>query len=136
MLVLPLQLLLAPRQLQSLQSPQKAQRQLHLSTTSYVADFGKPTQPANDPQPTKAPKGAKKPDIQSQIFALAEALGVAPADLSAAIRPLTDPTVPNPAEQQKKLEQQLEEAKANGGKDAAETDGPSVLGLMGEVFLD
>lgn len=90
----------------------------------------------NRRQPTKAPKGNQKPDIQSQIFALAESLGVAPADLSAAIRPLTDPTVPNPVEQQKKLEQQLEEAQANAGKESTEEDGPSVLGLMGEVFLD
>jgi hypothetical protein len=84
-------------------------------------------------QPTKAANNAPKQDIQSQIFALAEALGVAPADLSDAIRPLTDPTVPNPVEEKKKLEKKLEQVEANGGEAEKE---PSVLGLMGEAFLD
>lgn len=66
-----------------------------------------------------------------------------PADLNAAIRPLIDPTVPNPAaaarQEAELLKQQL--AAANGGAAAAAAEEKpkpegSLLGVMGEAFLD
>lgn len=83
-------------------------------------------------------------DVQAQIVNLAIALGVKPADLTNAIRPLIDPSVPNPAEAAR---QELELLKASiaaggavGGAGAAEKEAPategSLLGALGEAFLD
>lgn len=46
-------------------------------------------------------------DVQKLIYSLAQSIGVTAADLSSAIRPLTDPTVPNPVEEIKRLREQL-----------------------------
>ena len=79
-------------------------------------------------------------DVESQILQLANTLGVKPADLSSAIRPLIDPSAPNPAEAAKMAaEQEILKAKAaNGGNaDPANDDaGPGILAQMGEVLLD
>lgn len=97
-----------------------------------------------------AVKGAagKRTDVQGQIYALATALGVKPADLSSAIRPLIDPTVPNPADAcQKELELvKLQLATGAGAGGAEGTVGSnkvdekaaegSLLGLAAEALLD
>ena len=82
-------------------------------------------------------------DVQSQIWALAETLGIKPADLSNAIRPLIDPTVPNPAEEAKRikaemeLKAQLEATKAESAAQAeASSSGPGILDVLEEAFLD
>ncbi|EIW70766.1 hypothetical protein M231_02579 [Tremella mesenterica] len=73
-------------------------------------------------------------DVQSQIFKLASALGIKPAELSAAIRPLVDPSVPNPIEAVKReadlLRQQMEQQAQTA------TPGPGVLDMLGEALLD
>ncbi|KAI5451590.1 hypothetical protein NCC49_001575 [Naganishia albida] len=84
-------------------------------------------------------------DVQSRIFELATALGVPLADLSNAIRPLIDPTVPNPIDEVKRLREQLElqnnlhEQVVTHKEEAVqqeEAKKPSVLELMNEAFLD
>ena len=83
----------------------------------------------------------KDADVQSQIVNLANALGVKPAELSNAIRPLIDPSVPNPA-QAAQLEADILKAKlaAGGGADAAaaeqQAEGGSLLSALGEALLD
>jgi hypothetical protein len=77
---------------------------------------------------------------------LAIALGVKPHELSAAIRPLIDPTVPNPAEVAQReadlLKAQLAAgaggavAGAGGEKAAEEHHGPGLLAALGEALLD
>lgn len=62
-----------------------------------------------------------------------------PADLTAAIRPLIDPTVPNPVEEAKRIKEQMELKQVVAEKEAkAEKDegGPGLLHLMEEAFLD
>jgi hypothetical protein len=84
-------------------------------------------------------------DVQAQIFSLASALGVPLASLSDAIRPLIDPTVPNPVEEVKRLREQLDLTKnlheqvVAQKEDVIEEEAhkkPSVLELMEEAFLD
>lgn len=84
-------------------------------------------------------------DVQAQIFSLATALGVPLASLSDAIRPLIDPTVPNPVEEVKRLREQLEltrnlhEQVVQQKEEVIEEEHhkkPSVLELMEEAFLD
>jgi hypothetical protein len=64
---------------------------------------------------------------------------VKPADLNAAIRPLVDPSAPNPAEaarlEAELLRKQVEASQAGGGNQAEES-GAGLLGVMGEVLLD
>ncbi|KAL1413538.1 hypothetical protein Q8F55_001312 [Vanrija albida] len=67
-----------------------------------------------------------KKQVQDQIFRLADMLGVKPAELSAAIRPLIDPTV-NKADG---------EAKPAGAEGAEGTDEPGLLNIVGEILLD
>lgn len=72
---------------------------------------------------------------------MANALGIKPAELSAAIRPLIDPSVPNPgeaAQQQIELLKQQVEAQAGAVEhgEAAHTEKTSLLGLVGEALLD
>lgn len=81
-------------------------------------------------------------DVQSQIYALAESLGVTPAELSSAIRPLIDPTAPNPAEEAKRIKQEME-LKAELDKTKVETvakeeehKGPGIIEVLEEAFLD
>lgn len=91
------------------------------------------------------------PDVQGQIYTLAQALGIKPADLSSAIRPLIDPSVPNPAEactkelELLKLQVQAGGAGAGGAapgdkKVAGQVDEKaaegSLLGLAAEALLD
>ncbi|GHJ88866.1 hypothetical protein NliqN6_5268 [Naganishia liquefaciens] len=84
-------------------------------------------------------------DVQAQIFSLATALGVPLASLSDAIRPLIDPTVPNPVEEVKRLREQLEltknlhEQQVHQKEEAIEEEQikkPGVLDLIEEAFLD
>ncbi|KAK4689057.1 hypothetical protein P7C73_g1034, partial [Tremellales sp. Uapishka_1] len=79
-----------------------------------------------------------KADIQSQIFTLATALGIKPAELSAAIRPLIDPSVPNPVEVAQRetdlLKQQIEQQAAESQSE--EQVGGGLLGVLGEALLD
>lgn len=90
---------------------------------------------------------AGNPDVQSQIYTLATALGVKPHELSEAIRPLIDPSVANPAEAAAKeiemLKLQLQSLTAAGASAAqapvAEKEKPnegSLLGIVSEVLLD
>lgn len=65
-----------------------------------------------------------KKQVQDQIFKLADMLGVKPAELSAAIRPLVDPTVNKAA---------AGEAQPAGGEETAE---PGLLNIVGEILLD
>ncbi|WVQ99306.1 hypothetical protein IAU59_006438 [Kwoniella sp. CBS 9459] len=77
--------------------------------------------------------------IESQIYHLANSLGIKPAELSAAIRPLVDPSVPNPAEKAKHeadlLKAQVEAKAAEHESKAKATEG-SVLDMLGEALLD
>lgn len=84
-------------------------------------------------------------DVQAQIFSLATALGVPLASLSDAIRPLIDPTVPNPVEEVKRLREQLDLTKnlheqvVQQKEEAIEEEHvkkPGVLDLIEEAFLD
>lgn len=85
-------------------------------------------------------KGSKE-DIQSQVFRLAQSLGVKPAELSDAIRHLTDPTAPKPgagaagADAGKEAQVQAEAAAA-AASSAAASDEPGFLSVMGEALLD
>ncbi|WWC94074.1 hypothetical protein V866_000912 [Kwoniella sp. B9012] len=89
------------------------------------------------PKPTQAGQG--EDDIQSQIYHLANSLGIKPAELSAAIRPLVDPSVPDPAE---KAKQEIEllraqvEAKATEHQAEAQQHEGGVLDMLGEALLD
>ncbi|WRT66261.1 uncharacterized protein IL334_003214 [Kwoniella shivajii] len=78
-------------------------------------------------------------DIQSQIYALAASLGIKPAELSAAIRPLVDPSIPDPAAQAKHeaelLKAQVEAKAVEHEAKAKETTG-GVLDILGEALLD
>jgi hypothetical protein len=76
-------------------------------------------------------------DVQSQILQLANSLGIKPAELNAALRPLIDPSVPNPAEQaQKELEMLKMQQATAGAHEAEENTGAGVLGVLGEALLD
>jgi hypothetical protein len=76
-------------------------------------------------------------DVQSQILQLANSLGIKPAELSAAIRPLIDPSIPNPAEQaQKELEMLKLQQQGGGSQEPADDGSGGVLGVLGEAFLD
>ncbi|RSH87485.1 hypothetical protein EHS25_003395 [Saitozyma podzolica] len=103
-----------------------------------VADSGK----AATPQGRSSRGKGKDSSIQSQIYDLAASLGVKPADLNAAIRPLVDPSAPNPAEaarlEVELLRKQVEASQgaAAGGNGQAEESGAGLLGVMGEVLLD
>ncbi|KIR67240.1 hypothetical protein I314_02453 [Cryptococcus bacillisporus CA1873] len=74
-------------------------------------------------------------NIQSQIFNLASALGITPAELSSAIRPLVDPSVPNPIEKAKQ-ETRLLQAKMASQQHENENQEGSVLDMLGEALLD
>lgn len=97
----------------------------------------------------KANAAAGNPDVQSQIFTLATALGVTPHDLTAAIRPLIDPSVANPAEAAAKeielLKLQLQGLGAGGAaagsaahpEETKEAEAaPGLLSLVTEAMLD
>ncbi|OWZ60194.1 hypothetical protein C356_00205 [Cryptococcus neoformans c45] len=86
------------------------------------------------PKPTQD-AGHGDDNIQSQIFNLASALGITPAELSSAIRPLVDPSVPNPAEKAKQ-EAQLLQAKMASQQHENENQEGSVLNMLGEALLD
>lgn len=73
--------------------------------------------------------------MQSQILQLANSLGIKPAELNAALRPLIDPSVPNPAEQAQKELEMLKLQQQSGGAEAQDSGG-SVLGVIGEALLD
>ncbi|CAD6582588.1 MAG: hypothetical protein TREMPRED_003329 [Tremellales sp. Tagirdzhanova-0007] len=77
-------------------------------------------------------------DVESQIFHLANALGIKPAELTAAIRPLIDPSVPNPAEAAKLeadvLKQQIAVNQADANHE--EEHHGSLLGTLSEALLD
>lgn len=77
-------------------------------------------------------------DVQSQILQLANSLGIKPAELSAALRPLIDPSVPNAAEQaQKELEMlKLQQQGGGGAQEADAKPHVGVLGVLGEALLD
>ncbi|ORY34121.1 hypothetical protein BCR39DRAFT_518571 [Naematelia encephala] len=79
-------------------------------------------------------------DVQSQIYNLANALGIKPAELSDAIRPLIDPSAPNAAEKAQQeveiLKAQLAASGAAAGGEKEEQPQGSLLGLVGEVLLD
>jgi hypothetical protein len=101
-------------------------------------------------------------DIQASILSLSRLLGCSPADLTSAIRPFIDPSVPNPVEEAKRIREQVEAAGGfenlgNGGtgaggngnakvdqevdaevvkRKADEASGPGLLHLMEEAFLD
>ena len=70
------------------------------------------------------------------------ALGVKPADLTNAIRPLIDPSVPNPAEAARQELELLKAQLAAGGAGGAAAqeppaaEGGSLLGALGEALLD
>ncbi|GFZ44058.1 hypothetical protein JCM24511_01779 [Saitozyma sp. JCM 24511] len=101
-----------------------------------------PTTQAATPQGRSSRGKGKEDSIQSQIYDLAASLGVKPADLNAAIRPLVDPSAPNPAEaarlEAELLRKQVEasQGSAGGGGAQAEESGAGLLGVMGEVLLD
>ena len=86
-------------------------------------------------------RGSGKPeksgdDIQTQIYSLANALGIKPAALSAAIRPLIDPSAPNPADVAKmEAEVFKQQVAANQAEEKKEGHG-SLLGMVGEALLD
>lgn len=96
----------------------------------------------------QAQPAAGNTDVQSQIFTLATALGVTPHDLTAAIRPLIDPSVPNPIEAATKeiemLKLQLQGLSAGGAATQAQAQEKveekpsegSLLGIVSEVLLD
>ncbi|WWC89433.1 uncharacterized protein L201_004357 [Kwoniella dendrophila CBS 6074] len=91
------------------------------------------------PKPSPPSSGNPEEDIQSQIYHLANALGIKPAELSGAIRPLIDPSVPNPVEQAKHEAELLKaevEAKAKEHEAKAQETEGSVLGILGEALLD
>ena len=80
-------------------------------------------------------------DVQVQIYNLANALGIKPAELSNAIRPLIDPSTPNPADaatqEVELLKAQLhaqEGTAANAA--AAEPSHGSIMGVVAEALLD
>ncbi|WWC70336.1 uncharacterized protein I206_104286 [Kwoniella pini CBS 10737] len=89
------------------------------------------------PKPTQA--GQPEDDIQSQIYHLANSLGIKPAELSAAIRPLVDPSVPDPAakaQQEAELLRAQVEAKAAEHKAEATQAEGGLMGILGEALLD
>jgi hypothetical protein len=75
-------------------------------------------------------------DVQSQILQLANSLGIKPAELSAAIRPLIDPSIPNPAAQAQKELEMLKLQQQSGGNEETHDTGAGVLGIIGEALLD
>ena len=80
----------------------------------------------------------KGTDIESQVIQLANALGIKPADLSSAIRPLIDPTAPNPVEAAR-IEAEKELLKAKGGSASNEhpvKEGAGILAAAAEALLD
>ncbi|OCF36750.1 hypothetical protein I317_05722 [Kwoniella heveanensis CBS 569] len=90
-------------------------------------------------KPTSASGAGAEESIESQIYHLANSLGIKPAELSAAIRPLVDPSVPNPAEKAKHEAELLKaqvEAKAAEHESKAQATEGSVLDMLGEALLD
>ncbi|WVQ80504.1 hypothetical protein IAT38_002609 [Cryptococcus sp. DSM 104549] len=86
------------------------------------------------PRPTQA-SGNAQDDIQSQILNLAAALGIKPAELSSAIRPLVDPSVPDPVEKAKH-EAEVLKAEMEAKQAEQENQEGSVLDMLGEALLD
>ena len=74
-----------------------------------------------------------QPSIQDQITRLAAALGIAPADLTAAIRPYLDPSVPNPNDPAAAAAAAASAASAAAKEEKTE---PGLMGLVGEIVLD
>ncbi|KAJ9103258.1 hypothetical protein QFC21_002681 [Naganishia friedmannii] len=114
------------------------------AATSTASSAARTAAAVGNKAATHATSGAPA-DVQAQIFSLATALGVPLADLSNAIRPLIDPTVPNPVEEVKRLRDQLELSKNIHEQtvqqheevvEKEEAKKPSVLELMEEAFLD
>ncbi|KAJ9105976.1 hypothetical protein QFC19_003311 [Naganishia cerealis] len=114
------------------------------STASFLSSKQTAARTAGNKAAAHATSGAPA-DVQAQIFSLAASLGVPLADLSNAIRPLIDPTVPNPVEEVKRLRDQLELSKNIHEQtvqqheeivEKEEAKKPSVLELMEEAFLD
>ncbi|KAK8864300.1 hypothetical protein IAR55_001546 [Kwoniella newhampshirensis] len=89
-----------------------------------------------DPASIK-PKPATTPEesIESQIYHLANSLGIKPAELSGAIRPLIDPSIPDPAAAAKQEAEALKKEMEAHAAEKTETGG-SVLGILGEALLD
>ncbi|EAL23534.1 hypothetical protein CNBA1810 [Cryptococcus deneoformans B-3501A] len=109
------------------------------SASSSVASSTASATTSGHPQKIKAKPtqdaGDGDDNIQSQIFNLASALGITPAELSSAIRPLVDPSVPNPAEKAKQ-DAQLLQAKMASQQHENENQEGSVLDMLGEALLD
>ncbi|WVQ72599.1 hypothetical protein IAR50_002157 [Cryptococcus sp. DSM 104548] len=86
------------------------------------------------PKPSQASSNPEE-DIQSQILHLASALGIKPAELSSAIRPLVDPSVPDPAEKAKHEAEVLKAEMEAKAKENENQEG-GVLDMLGEALLD
>ncbi|WVR07143.1 hypothetical protein IAU60_004184 [Kwoniella sp. DSM 27419] len=109
------------------------------SAVSAAASASASATTSVDPRHIQAkPSGAPEESIESQIYHLAAALGIKPAELSAAIRPLVDPSVPNPAEQAKHEAELLRaQVEAKKSEEQAQTGSEgSMLGMLGEALLD
>ena len=109
------------------------QAAMHAAASAASAASSKPS---STPISNSNSNTGSDADVQSQIYHLAVALGVKPADLSDAIRPLIDPSVPNPAEAARAEADVLKAkvaAQENGGNNV---EGGSLLAAMGEALLD
>ncbi|WWC61741.1 uncharacterized protein I303_104326 [Kwoniella dejecticola CBS 10117] len=112
------------------------------SAASSISKYSESSPTAVDPKsivPKPTQPGQPEDDIQSQIYHLANALGIKPAELSAAIRPLVDPSVPDPAAKAQHeadlLRAQVEAKAAEHKAEATDAEG-GVLGILGEALLD
>ncbi|WVN88221.1 uncharacterized protein L203_103422 [Cryptococcus depauperatus CBS 7841] len=105
------------------------------ASVSSAAQVTSASTKPQDIKPKPAQPGNSDQDIQSQIINLASALGIKPAELSSAIRPLVDPSVPDPVE---KVKREAEILKAEMEAKKHEMDGQegSVLNVLGEALLD
>lgn len=63
-------------------------------------------------------------------------MGVKPAELSNAIRPLIDPSAPNPVDVAKMEAEALKQQIAATQAEAKTEEHGSLLGMMGEALLD
>ncbi|TYJ56986.1 hypothetical protein B9479_002265 [Cryptococcus floricola] len=106
------------------------------ATASSVSKAGSKSGAPSDikPKPTQAASNPEQ-DIQSQIFQLASALGIKPAELSSAIRPLVDPSAPDPAEKVKH-EAEVLKAEMEAKQKENENQEGGVLDMLGEALLD